>query len=297
MVLTAAQRTAFFEAPDQLGIPHATVVQMATEGINDEADLADFDETSTKQMAENLRRPPGGAQAFAFGSKSHKRFLATCDAIRYYQTVGRDLTAANLRWNAVLRNFEIQWRALKDREKNEEEPDVPKISRSLPVIKWTESFQDFLGQVIGVRTIPLSYVIRPDSNVPVAAPPLMPGQPHSEEHGSVEQELIARASHAHPLYRDDNGKVYCLLEEATRSTQYAASIKPFQRAKNGRGAWLAIISQYAGQDKWEAEIKKQEQLLHTRKWKGQSNYTLESLLEVFVQYLIPIFTKKHCYHA
>ena len=31
MVLTAAQNTAFFENPDQMGIPHETMVQMQRE--------------------------------------------------------------------------------------------------------------------------------------------------------------------------------------------------------------------------------------------------------------------------
>ena len=125
-----------------------------------------------------------------------------------------------------------------------------------------------------MRTIPLSYVIRDAVAVPVVAPLLATDQPHSTEHGSVEAELIARSSHGHALYRDDNSSVYHYLEEATRSTVYAASIKPFQRGKDGRGAWLALVQQYAGQDKWEAEIKRQEQLLHTTVWKGQSNFSL-----------------------
>ena len=33
MVLTAAQTTAFFENPDQLGIPHENMVQIQREGI------------------------------------------------------------------------------------------------------------------------------------------------------------------------------------------------------------------------------------------------------------------------
>ena len=87
------------------------------------------------------------------------------------------------------------------------------------------------------------------------------GQPHSIEHGSVESELIACASHTHDLFRDDNSYLYYLLEEATQDTPYATSIKPFQRAKDGRGALVALTHQYAWKDKWEAEIKKQEQLL------------------------------------
>ena len=57
MVLTAAQILAFFEDDDQMGIPHATIVQLQQEGITTVADLADFDKTSLQQVADNLRRP------------------------------------------------------------------------------------------------------------------------------------------------------------------------------------------------------------------------------------------------
>jgi hypothetical protein len=126
--------------------------------------------------------------------------------------------------------------------------------------------------------IVLFYVIRPDVAVPGVEPTLANGQPYSEEHGSVEAEMIARASHAHALYRDDNAKVYYYLEEATRGTSYAASIKPFQRRKDGRSAWFALVHQYAGVDKWQAELKRQDELLHTRKWKAQSNLSLEKFI-------------------
>lgn len=289
MVLTAAQSMAFFENEGQMGIPHATVIQLQQEGITTVDDLADFDKTSLQQVADNLRRPggrvpdpnPGAAvgatiptPSFVFGAKSHKRLLVACDLVRYYTTVGRDLTAANTQWTSVIKNFEIQWKALKDRQ-NDDEPDVPTVSKSLPIMKWTEAFQDFLSRVIGKRMIPLAYVIREDVDVPAAAPPLMHNQPHSAEHGSVEMELVARALHAHALYRDDNAQVYYHIETSVRGTQYAPSIKPYQKGKDGRGAWLAIVAQYAGRDKWEAEIKQQEQLLHTRIWKGQSNFPLE----------------------
>ena len=215
--------------------------------------------------------------AFTYGAKSQKRLTVASDLVRFYQTVGRDLTAANIQWNPVMSNFEIQWKALKDR-KDEDDPDVPKITKALPIIKWTEAFQDFLHRVIGARMIPLAYVIQIDPQVPGLAPTLAPNQPHSTEHGSVEDELIARASHTHALFRDDNSVVYYHLEEATRGTSYAASIKPFQKVRDGRGAWKALTSQYAGKDKWEAEIKCQEQLLQTRIWKGQSNFSLENFI-------------------
>ena len=59
MVLTAAQTTAFFESPDQMGIPHTTMVQMQQEGIQLIGDLADFEKQSLQQLADNLRKPGG----------------------------------------------------------------------------------------------------------------------------------------------------------------------------------------------------------------------------------------------
>ena len=81
--------------------------------------------------------------------------------------------------------------------------------------------------------ITLAYVIRIDPQVEGAAPTLAPNQPHSTEHGSVEGELIVRASHTHAFFRDDNSVVYYHLEEVIRGTSNAVSIKPFQRGKDG----------------------------------------------------------------
>jgi hypothetical protein len=243
MPITAAQTAAFFTGQDQMGIPAATVARMAMEGLVTVSDLADFDKDSLHQMADNLRRPggrvpdpnaPAPANAgdpvptiptppFVFGAKSQKRILVATDLVRYYDATGRALTEANMQWNPVMKNFELQCKALKDK-KDKDPPEVPKISKALPVIKWTEAFKDHLARRIGVRTVPLSYVIRAAEAVPGATPALTAGQPHSTEHGSVEGELVARASHTHSLFRNDNATVYHYLEKATRSTMYAASI-------------------------------------------------------------------------
>ena len=213
MVLTAAQTTAIFENADQMGIPHAMVVQLGIKGIVTVGNLADFNKDSLQQLADNLRKPCGwiadpnpaaavGATiptpAFANGAKSQKQLGVACDLVRYYDTVGRDLTVPNMHWNQVGKNFEIQWKALKDRK--EEDPlEVPKITKTLPNMKWTEAFQDYLHRVIGVRVILLAYIVCVDSDVPMLAPPLAPNQPHSEVHGSIEYKLVERASHKHPL--------------------------------------------------------------------------------------------------
>ena len=155
-------------------------------------------------------------------------------------------------------------------------------------MKWTEDFSDFTRRVIGTRTIPLSYAIRETVNVPSAVAVLsrlsgsmaetLRQQPFSDDFGSVEEELIGRATHSHPLYCDNNATIYFFLEEATRSATYASSIQPYSQRKDGRNAWLALTNQYAGKDNWSAELKKQDDLLHTFKWKGQSNFSLDKFI-------------------
>ena len=289
MVLTAAQINAFFTDAAQMAIPAATFMQLQHEGIANVGDLSEFDRETFKQVVDNLRSPGGripnpdhGAPPgstiprppFVFGAKSHRRLMAACDLVRFYEAIGRDPTAGNIRWDPIIKNFEQQWTALKDRKENDE-PEVPKITKSLPIIKWVEAFRDYCHRKVGARTIPRAYVIRSEEAVPAACPPLANNKPHSTEHGSVEGDLITRASHTHPLYRDDNAGVYYDIETAVRGTQYAASIKPFQRTKDGRGAFQSLCGQHAGDDKWQAELKKADDLLHNRVWKGQGNFPLE----------------------
>ena len=173
-----------------------------------------------------------------------------------------------------------------------DDPDTPVISKSLPIIKWTEAFADHLHHCIGVRMIPLAYVIRESEDVDPQCPSLERDQPFSEVYRSIKEDMIHCTSHRHGLFCDHNAEVSYKLEDVTRGTAYADSIKPFQQAKNDRGAFLALKSQCAGKDKYEAENVKQDNLLHKGEWKGQSNFTLERFIQ---QHCNSYVSMKSCY--
>lgn len=173
----------------------------------------------------------------------------------------------------MVRNFEIEWKALKAK-KSEDDPDVPTMTGTT-VMKWNESFVDYLHQCIGARNIPLAYVICKNTAVPVTCPALANNKPHLEEHGLIEADTIARGLHTGAAYQHDNKSVYFKLEEATRSTNKAATIKPFQRTKDSRAAYLALIAQHASKDQWHALIQQHNKILHNVKWKGNMNYFLD----------------------
>ena len=252
-----------------------------------------MDEKGLEALAKNMqqqRRIPdptignrGGAPAGStiaapsvpYGIKVQHRMLVTCKAGRFFKTINRPVTLVDLKYDPVGENFWEQWTAIEDIKK-EAQPDVPVVSKDLPMIRWIEAFLDHLTRCLGIRYIPLVSVVRDKVEVDPICPPREPDQPYSTEHGSILDDLIHRSSHNHGLFRQDNASVYYKIEEAVRGTQYADSIKPFQARKDGRGAFLALVAQYAGKDKWEAEIKKAIALLTTVKWKGTSNYLLST---------------------
>lgn len=286
--LTPDEVIEFFTLDSQMGIPLLTFQKMKDEGITEPEDLAKFTEKTLTQVVDNIRKcyhvTPSDEDSdyedrqkkkFIFSAISHQRLWETAVLMRFYKTIGRAITASAIDYEEVTENFTEQWEALEERKK-EKQADVPKISKSLPILKWTEAFDDFLNRTIGVRTIPLSYITR--GNVePNDLPDREEGKPHSVN-SSVIEDLTEYASHDHPRYKDDNAKIYYFLEEATRGTEYASALKTYQKQKDGKNALSSICNQYAGQDKWLAEVKKQQNIMYNLEWKGQSNFSLEKFI-------------------
>ena len=262
MVITGAKTMLFFEANYHMAIPPPTLAQLRNEGITMINDLGEFDKDKLQQITNNLRGPGGRVPEpnyvppnpmpvlspvvltvptppFIFGAKIQKRLQVACEIVRFFDTIGQPLMLTNVEWNTQMKKFGEQWKALKTR-KEDDKAETPNISKDLLTIKWVATFRDHLCRCIGVRNIPLTYVVRPDVVVAALVPPLQPRQPFSELNGSIEEDLISRASHTHVLYHDENATVYYNMDEATRGTPFADSIKPFQRRKDGRIALEAM---------------------------------------------------------
>ena len=275
MVLTNAQTASFFTDAVQMGLSNATVNRLVTEGITAVSDLSEFKKEDIDNLATAIRRDPAG---ITFGVKSQKRLIVSANLIRYYELIGRAVSHVNMKWDPIGKNFEVIWKALEEKAEKDE-PDVPKITKQMSVMRWSNAFDDHLHACLGVTKAPLAWIIRPEAAVPAIGPQAA-SLPYSAEHGSIEEEMINRVPFTHPLYRNDNETVYQKLEEATRNTQYAAAIAPYKRLKDGRGAHSALISQFAGDDKWEAEYKAKELVLHTWKWKGHTSQPLETFISI-----------------
>ena len=93
--------------------------------------------------------------------------------------------------------------------------------------------------------------------------------------------MAHRFSHAHVLYRNDNVKLFNLLEDATCGTKWANMIKPFAQTQDGQGSWEALLSNHAWSDKWDNMIEAAETYIKTKKWDGSEATTREMHIECY----------------
>ena len=259
-----------------MGLEARTRGFLQTEGINTVEDLGEFTTGADwKQIVENARKPPMipdpanpavqvHQQPFRIPTKSLNRLKVAAKAVKHYEETGRELTAAMMQWDPRLKNFERQWKALEGAS-DKDGDELPKVSRTLGIVKYLEAYENYATTVFGVRVCRLSYVIRDDAVVPAAAPPLARDAPHSTQFGSISGDRVARLRHNDPLFRDDEAVVFGHLEAGVRGTKYANTIEPFKRDKRGREAFLALKAQHAGVAMWDGEVQTNQDFLLNRK--------------------------------
>ena len=268
----------------------AAVTRILYEGVTSFESLGDFDATSIKALAKNCRETiPAVAldrdagilvdepqvNGTVVSTQSMVRLTVACNATKYYLSVGRTPSLANLHYTNVLATFKVEYEAYEKLQK-ESAPDVPEIKDSdneRKVIKWAPIFMDCMSRTYGIKG-PLAYVLRQNADVtPEEGDPLLENN-YFGTSGGLQSELIDRLSHGDALYRSDNKSVYLKLEKACRGSSVESTIKTFNRTQNGRGAYLALIDHHAGESKYRTILKKRMNLLQNIKWNGR-NYSLE----------------------
>ena len=113
MPFTAAELTAFWTTPDQMGIADCTHQQMATEGLVVPANFEDFSKKSDLDALFKLLLKPAKvvsgqflkeAASYTIPAKLQIRIDGARKMVLYYILVGRTLEANDLLW-PVIKNF------------------------------------------------------------------------------------------------------------------------------------------------------------------------------------------------
>ena len=202
---------------------------------------------------------------------STQRLIVAMHAANYYTSIGGDMSPINMHWTHVLSLFKDEWEDFESLKK-QDDPTVPLISdkdHDRKIIKWAPIFLDCTFRTYGSRG-PLSYVLRTNATVPLAATDPLDPHFYYGTSGSLQDELTARLPHTGAIYKNDNATVYMMVEKASRDTSVTSTVSAFSRRKDGRGAYLALIANHAGDVKYRSILKKKMTFLQSTKWNGRA---------------------------
>lgn len=279
----AAQAQATFRLwlRDDIGLQtDANANQMIANGFGSFAELQQLDTDDIKNLCRQLRKDEVNPVPVTFVAE--KKLKSAVYAASLYELVGRTLTRPLFTVNR-LRHFDA-YKQVIDRSKDIDKPEAPIVSKKLPIDRALDSLPNVLRGTLGVRKVPLSYVIRPewptDANGNEIRPPLEPlanNSTHSAQYGSFQEELIAFCPHDGPGWEEDNAAVFTIISDMLKDSSQASTLQGFKRSRNGRGAYLTLCQHNLSNSTWDEICRKAEDTQTKKVWNGRNHrYSLKT---------------------
>jgi hypothetical protein len=135
-----------------------------------------------------------------------------------------------------------------------------------------EALDDYLLETRGESGLPLAYVVRDTVAPPVVDPGF--GLPTSIA------EMVARGDHAQPAFETDAIAVFNVIRHMTHGGLAWSWVSAYNRAKNGRDAYIAFKSHYLGES-YQARIKAAADAVLTKTYyDGQRSFSFEQYTSV-----------------
>ena len=195
--------------------------------------------------------------------------------VRHYHRISRAVTVNTMNPTSIRRLRELK---IKEDKREGSPPSAPTIDpKNWP--KTIDAIQDYFSCILGETKAPLAYIIRDDAAVKPEADDI------PANYDTPENEMIARMPHQDnagadlPTYIHDRSKVWQTMAEICRDDKCWTYVKPFQRSRDGRGAFQALHTHYLGANHVNNMASIAEAKLAQAKYFGEKRrYNFESYI-------------------
>jgi hypothetical protein len=269
------------------------------QGIDSTRELGCLNDDNVVNLCKTIRRPGGHLPnpAFVAGGalppsiactgimvlqRAKTNMQLASHTIRHNNRVSRTTNVVAMNPTSVRRLRELK---IKEDSHESDPPSAPTIdSKNWP--KTIDALQDYFSSVLGETKTPLAYVIRDVAAVTAEAddPP--------DNYDAPENEMISRMPHQDgagldlPTYIHDRSKVWQTMAEVCRDDKCWTHVKPFQRTRDGRGAFQALNTHYLGANHVNnmasiAEAKLGQAKHYGEKWRYNFESCISALTEQF----------------
>ena len=263
------------------------------EGLETIQDFAEFEKEDVETLCASIRKPGGtipnpnagnpGAPptipnpGYPIPAICEKRLISAAYTAKIYAMIGREINMTTMN-RERLNKFDAHKKLVDEHEDPER---LPQVSKTFGIIKAMDLIPGHLRERLGLEKVALSYIIRKD-----ATPPALQAQEDTREKpnsatgpgfDSIMEELIVHAPHSGIAFKEDNAKVFQIIQDMIAGTSYESSIKSHQRARSGREAYLALLKHNLGSSKWDKILEDAESYVMKREWNGRNQrFTLRA---------------------
>jgi hypothetical protein len=151
-----------------------------------------------------------------------------------------------------------------------------KLKSSEKFHEFYERLEHYLSRVRGSCDVPLIWLCRKHTEV---TPEKL-----EDEYESKDAYFMATMLLEGPRYKEDNKKLFDILLEATAGTTAEAYVKPFEKKRDGRKAFVSLKLQCGGPASIEARSARAHKVIETLKYDGpKKNYTIADYSAKFTQ--------------
>lgn len=264
---------------DPQGVEHVLAVCQASEQeqaalivrerLNSLSDYAELTNRDITELAAKLERRTLADGRVILPAKVLKNIQALCFWTREKVRKGEELNPDDFTPAELATTKEAM--RMRDEGKNEAPSIKPDKFDPDRWTSWSKQFVTYLSHVTGQQFSPLDYVLRQE-------PAPLPREEMTERD---------RALYSYPLrgrhFNLDNMTAYRLLSDLVNGTSGYTWISNFDRAQDGRAAWLALVEHYEGGGQREKRMSAAVAAIKALHYKNESIFSFEDFSRKLIQ--------------
>jgi hypothetical protein len=264
------------------------------QGIDSVRELGYLNDNDVENLCKTIRRPGGHLPNPAYvaggvalptipytgimvSQRAETNMQLASYVVRHHSRISRATDIGAMNPTSIRRLRELK---IKEDARVTDAPTAPKIDpKNWP--KTIEALRDYYSSVLGETKAPLAYVIRDEAAVPPEA------DDPANNYDTPEDEMISRMPHQDaagadlPTYKHDRSKVWQTISEVCQDEKCWTYVKPFQRTRDGRGAFQALHNHYLGANHVNNMASTAEAKLAQAKYYGEKRrYNFESYISM-----------------
>ena len=180
--------------------------------------------------------------------------------------------------------------SLEQKENTTDIDTPPSLTGKVNFVKWKKQAENYFSSVFNPVGVALMYVIRKDDQPPSAGTALL----------TLKDKRVACTPLCGEGYKQDNERVWTLLQQAIINGPGWPYICKFAKTKNGRMAWKSLLGHFMSDGVMSNEKKKAYDAISSTKYRGETAKfgfeqfvgTLQDLFEILAEYGEPVAESK-----